>query len=477
MNSPAEHRKIIERLGFREGDELRINDTMRLRARNQRRDMRTTFESKKNDRALSPGRPRPKEPPPPPPPPSKKAPPPPPPRQIFPFTKEQIEKLNCNRPPEYIPTKILTIEPKYQNFQETKEEKPKRALTPPQLLGESCVHVNGVKLNVPPPEDPNVNRTIVTVDSAHSTDLTTSISINESLAPKTTSVVIGEPFVNKVTININGNDSVSIDSRSEPITSNVTIGETTRIIVEQVKTKSELEMDELIRRQVDPVEAARNNLIPHICGKESSTSYEEAASDIEKTCSELSSDLSSDSYKSALDSFGKEDADNGSERQSLLYFTEKDKLEDEVEIRVDVDGFEENHYETIKDPIYEEISEEPPPLPLSPPPPLSEIGDEHIPTKSIFEGATKYDIISYLVGAKRRGIVGEPLTEEESCDSMSPSHSRISSFDLSSRISNLSNTSDSSEDSCTLLLPPTDVSSLLNEKVSTLVRNHLTIYK
>ncbi|CAH1398216.1 unnamed protein product [Nezara viridula] len=48
---------------------------------------------------------------------------------------------------------------------------------------------------------------------------------------------------------------------------------------------------------------------------------------------------------------------------------------------------------------------------------------------------------------------------------MSPSHSRISSFDLSSRISNLSNASDSSEDSCTLLLPPTDVSSLLNEKI------------
>nr|XP_024217980.1 uncharacterized protein LOC106677621 isoform X2 [Halyomorpha halys] len=462
-NSPAEQRKITERLGFREGQEVRINDTMRLRARNQRKDARAPFENKKNERALSPGRPRPKEPPPPPPPPSKKAPPPPPPRQIFPFTKEQIEKLNTNRQPEFIPTKILTIDPDYQNTKQTKEEKPKRATTPPQLFGESCVHVNGVKLSVPAPEaDPNVNRTIVTVDSAPPIDLTTSITINEPQPPKKTSVVIGEPFVNKVTININGSgDQVSIDSSPEPMTTNVTIGETTRIIVEQVKTKSELEMEALVRKQVDPVQAARNNLIPHICGKES---FEEATSDVDKTCSELSSDQSSDSYKSALD-FTKEDTDNSSERPSLNYFTEKDKLEDEVEIRIGVEEFEENHYETIKDPIYEEISEEPPPLPLSPPPPLTEIGDEHIPTKSIFEGATKYDIISYLVGAKRRGIVGESLTEEESCDSMSPSHSRISSFDLSSRISNLSNASDSSEDSCTLLLPPTDVSSLLNEKI------------
>lgn len=546
LTSAAQMRSINERLGFREDEEPRINDTMRLRARNQRRDARSTFEGKRGERALSPGRPRPKEPPPPPPPPSKKdpspqilrkapsppvvrkassppvgkassppvvgkassppivgkassvagkaspsedrkdpppmkktsppiqpnrppapnsngkGPPPPPPRQIFPFTKEQIEKLNHNRTAEYIPTKILTIEPNYQNFQETKEEKPKRAITPPQLIGESCVHVNGVKLSIPPPEDTADNRTIVTVDTPPP-DLTTSITINDSLTPKTTSVVIGEPFVNKVTININGHDDrVSI----EPLTSNVTVGETTRIVVESVKTKGEIEMEELIRKQVDPVEAARNNLIPHICGKDSTTSYEETTSDVEKTCSEMSSDLSSDSYKSALDFATKEEIDNQTEQPNVEQYPEKDKLEDELEIRIGVEEFEENHYETIKDPIYEEISgsDEPPPLPLSPPPPLIELGDEHIPTKSIFEGATKYDIISYLVGAKRRGIVGESLPEELSCDSMSPSHSRISSLDLSSGISHLSNASDSSEESC-LILPPSDVSSLLNERI------------
>lgn len=483
LTSAAQMRSIKERLGFRDGEEPRINDTMRLRARNQlRRDARNTFD----ERALSPGRPRPKDPPPPPPPPSRKAPsppagrtpppvggkraaspstgrkppPPPPPRQIFPFTKEQIDKLNHNRPAEYIPTKILTLEePNYQNFQQTKEEKPKRAITPPQLVGESCVHVNGVKLNIPSPDEPKDNRTIVTVDTPSTPDLTTSITINDSLTPKTTSVVIGEPFVNKVTININGHDDrVNI----EPVKSNVTVGEKTRIVVEQIKTKNELEMEDLIRKQVDPVEAARNNLIPHICGKDSTTSYEETTSDVEKTCSEMSSDHSSDSYKSALDLFVKED---DSEKQSISQYSEKDKLEDEVEIRLGVEDFEENHYETIRDPIYEEISEEPPPLPLCPPPPLIEIGDDHIPTKSIFEGATKYDIISYLVGAKRRGIVGETLIEEESSDSISPSHSRISSLDLSSQVSHLSNASDSSEDSC-LILPPSDVTSLLNEKVS-----------
>lgn len=52
---------------------------------------------------------------------------------------------------------------------------------------------------------------------------------------------------------------------------------------------------------------------------------------------------------------------------------------------IDFDS-DESHYETIRDPIYEELPDEPPPLPTSPPPPLVELGEPHIPAKSIFQG-------------------------------------------------------------------------------------------
>lgn len=90
---------------------------------------------------------------------------------------------------------------------------------------------------------------------------------------------------------------------------------------------------------------------------------------------------------------------------------------------------------------------------------------------SIFEGASKDDILSYLVDARERGIV--PASSEEMyfggsgsstglCDEVEemdsedsqPQHSRQTSLDLtdlSSRVSQLSNTSDSSEDSVTLI--------------------------
>lgn len=67
-------------------------------------------------------------------------------------------------------------------------------------------------------------------------------------------------------------------------------------------------------------------------------------------------------------------------------------------------NFQSDHqYESISlnyDPIYEEINEEPPPLPINPPPLKNESPDKH--HKSMFLGATKYDILSYLVDAKDR---------------------------------------------------------------------------
>ncbi|XP_030372453.1 uncharacterized protein LOC115622596 [Scaptodrosophila lebanonensis] len=73
----------------------------------------------------------------------------------------------------------------------------------------------------------------------------------------------------------------------------------------------------------------------------------------------------------------------------------------------------EHHYESIRhtgDPIYEEITDVPPPLPLTAPP-LNDAELEKKAARSIFEGASKYDILSYLVDAKERGLV-----REESCE-------------------------------------------------------------
>ena len=133
---------------------------------------------------------------------------------------------------------------------------------------------------------------------------------------------------------------------------------------------------------------------------------------------------------------------------------------------------EENIYDSIKDPIYEEIPDTPPPLPLSPPPSLDDLEEMKRVSRSIFEGASKYDILSYLVGAKERGIVpeetyynesaigdeiieildGKPVHDEEEGVQ---SHQRMTSLDLgdlSSRVSQLSNASDSSEDSCNIII-------------------------
>lgn len=67
-----------------------------------------------------------------------------------------------------------------------------------------------------------------------------------------------------------------------------------------------------------------------------------------------------------------------------------------------------HQYESISmncDPIYEEINDIPPPLPLNPPPPAEELKGKSY--KPMFLGASKYDILSYLVDAKERGVLPE----------------------------------------------------------------------
>jgi hypothetical protein len=168
-------------------------------------------------------------------------------------------------------------------------------------------------------------------------------------------------------------------------------------------------------------------------------------------------------------------------RESDLRVMEKDDEQSEVELRdkkrrsdsePNNENDVENIYESIKDPIYEEIPDTPPPLPLSPPPSLDDLEEIKKGSRSIFEGASKYDILSYLVGAKERGIVSEEtyysgsangdevieiidVKPSQDDDEGRQSHQRMTSLDLgdlSSRVSHLSNASDSSEDSCNLII-------------------------
>ncbi|KAL9910221.1 rho guanine nucleotide exchange factor at 64C isoform 1-T27 [Glossina fuscipes fuscipes] len=132
---------------------------------------------------------------------------------------------------------------------------------------------------------------------------------------------------------------------------------------------------------------------------------------------------------------------------------------------------DEHQYESIRlttDPIYEEISDIPPPLPLTAPP-VNDAEQEKKATRSIFEGASKYDILSYLVDAKERGVVKEeepfsyPLStsnpiiiEEESLDTVSDLSKRDQKKldTISSRSSALSDSSEDNQSTMSSLSPP-----------------------
>lgn len=114
----------------------------------------------------------------------------------------------------------------------------------------------------------------------------------------------------------------------------------------------------------------------------------------------------SDCYQSCSSELTAEE--DGSTTRSKFYQMLVDATLSEIEISTTDDD---HHYESIRlngDPIYEEISEIPPPLPLTAPPlNCSDIEQEKKNARSMFEGASKYDILSYLVDAKERGLVPE----------------------------------------------------------------------
>lgn len=168
----------------------------------------------------------------------------------------------------------------------------------------------------------------------------------------------------------------------------------------------------------------------------------------------------SDCYNASASELSTEDDTNST--RSKFYQMLVDTALCEIEIGNNTD--DDHHYESIRlnsDPIYEEIGDMPPPLPTNPPPnSLLLLDDEkRSGSRSIFEGASKYDILSYLVDAKERGIDDEEtyitsyVTENgttllESKEKLSP---EIIDTHLSSNTSQLSHASDSSEDNSLII--------------------------
>ncbi|VEN60330.1 unnamed protein product [Callosobruchus maculatus] len=232
-------------------------------------------------------------------------------------------------------------------------------------------------------------------------------------------------------------------------------------------------LKELLR---DPVEAVKRNLVPHVCGKAEVSRrprdrklfnhiVQSLVGDVpeEKTMEEsflrlrnyetvgddVSSEHSSSTQYELMDP-GSDCYTDNSNRSSV----NEDELSNRTKFyellaepaEIEVADSDDHHYESIKmnnDPIYEEI-EIPPPLPSNPPPSslLDDLNlDKEFTTRSIFEGASKYDILSYLVDAKERGIVQE---QEDNYSYAMPVEEE--NKEAYNRVSQMSTVSDSSED-------------------------------
>ncbi|XP_039755266.1 uncharacterized protein LOC120630203 isoform X2 [Pararge aegeria] len=169
----------------------------------------------------------------------------------------------------------------------------------------------------------------------------------------------------------------------------------------------------------------------------------------------------SDCYNASASELSTEDDTNST--RSKFYQMLVDAAICDIEISNNTD--DDHLYESIRlnsDPIYEEIGDMPPPLPTNPPPNslLLIDDDKRSGSRSIFEGASKYDILSYLVDAKERGIDDEETyitnysNDNENSALLDESKEKtevVKSKLISSNTSQLSNASDSSEDNSLII--------------------------
>lgn len=232
----------------------------------------------------------------------------------------------------------------------------------------------------------------------------TSILINSSPGLKT-SVIIGEGGAayaassdNKVTISIGPTKCAGRGGRAVGnYRSNVTVVD-----------RAESRMSEFIRMNYDPVQAARLDVTPHVCGRRSAAASLVSpyrVSEIEKRVpSSDDTESSSEScYASAKEDASYSSVTSSSSSASSLSSSFSSTCSSTAVRNGCLSPVQHNHYDA--EPIYEEISESPtpPPLPSCPPPDrVDHLEPATLPSRSIFEGATKYDIINYLVDAKRR---------------------------------------------------------------------------
>ncbi|XP_057652675.1 uncharacterized protein LOC130891755 [Diorhabda carinulata] len=291
-------------------------------------------------------------------------------------------------------------------------------------------------------------------------DLTNQPNINilENTQRKTSIMINGDDCYSTVNVNddiplyqssVVVKDSVgiiSVSDKSEKKCSTVYItGSFVPTVIpleksQDTKETIEKEQDSDVLRELlkDPVEAVRRNLVPHVCGKSdvsrrrrdkklpngklSETLPESTYEDVftrskhyESLCDDLSSEHSSSTQYELIDQ-GSDCYTDHSNRSSVT----EEELANRTKFYelladsgvIEVTENDDHIYESIKvnaDPIYEDI-EVPPPLPSVPPPAniLDDFNlDKEFTTRSIFEGASKYDILSYLVDAKERGLVQE----------------------------------------------------------------------
>lgn len=230
-------------------------------------------------------------------------------------------------------------------------------------------------------------------------------------------------------------------------------------------TKDEKDMNKLIETSLQKVKEERQKMEIHKSDAEKADDDNKSNRDSMSSGNSFSSanyepydfdgnDLS-DCYQSCSSELTADE--DGNMTRTKFYQMLVDATLSEIEISTNIE--DDHHYESIRlngDPIYEEISDIPPPLPLCPPP-NDDLELDKKNAKSMFEGASKYDILSYLVDAKERGIVPEDsytynfgnsadvIIEEENDKVSARLHNRQNS-DISCRISHISSNSDVSDE-------------------------------